>query len=785
MARDPRHSEWVAGGVHLVRAGLGVVGAAVLLWVSAVVMAGSSAAAATNLIGNGSFESGGSYSFAGWKTQNATQAGVASTAPGGGSFATAVSYSGAGASFQIFANPRPVLDTVGGTTYTATAWVKGAKKVCLTIKETTSLGAAVASSTPACATAAAGAAVTASYTVAADHDQLGVVISQPAAAVTGDGFQADTVTLTPGQDLTAPTVPGALRVTSNTSTAVALAWDASTDPDDSASAITYHLYRDSVKIADIPGPATTYSDTNVTAGASYAYTIEATDAAGNSSGVSAPLMVTAGDTTKPTIPANLAQTGATATTISIAWDPSTDPDDATTALRYHVYRGTTLIATVATTGYTDTGRTAATSYGYRVDAFDPAGNTSAQSPSLTASTDADMTAPTVPANVAASALDTSRIKITWTKSTDPDNAQTSLKYLVFRDGAATPIATVTTNTFTDTGLLQGTTHAYTVAGIDPAGNTSAQSSPASATTKSGDTTAPTVPTGLALTGNSTSSVSIRWNASSDPDNPATAITYNVYRNGAPVGAVTGATSFTDTGLAAGSSFTYTVGAVDPALNASARSSALAGFTQALTHTVSQWHMDETSGTVAQDTVGANNGSLQAVVVNQPGYLGTSYTFTGSTNKSAMTVPDAASLNPGTANITVTIHVQFTQLPTPGSGDYDILRKGAATINGQRGTEYKLELLPTGQAYCELRGTIGTVKLTGATNLADGAWHTIICSRTGIGSMSLTVDGATLTANASTSIGSIASSLPFFVGGSLNPVQDFYRGQIDEVTYASG
>ena len=291
----------------MVRAGLGVVGAAVLLSVSAVVVAGSSAAAATNLIANGSFESGGSYSFAGWKTQNATQAGVPSTAPGGGSFATAVSYSGAGASFQIFANPRPVLDTVGGTTYTATAWVQGPKKVCLTIKETTSLGAAVASSTAACATASAGAAVSATYTVAADHDQLGVVISQPAAAVAGERFQADTVTLTSSQDLTAPTVPVMLlRVTSNSSTAVALAWDASSDPDDSASAITYHLYRDSVKIADISGPATTYSDTDgVTAGVSYAYTIEATDAAGNSSGVSAPLMVTAGDTTKPTVPANL------------------------------------------------------------------------------------------------------------------------------------------------------------------------------------------------------------------------------------------------------------------------------------------------------------------------------------------------------------------------------------------------------------------------------------------------------------------------------------------------
>ena len=627
-----------------------------------------------------------------------------STAPGGGSFATAVSYSGAGASFQIFANPRPVLDTVGGTTYTATAWVKGAKKVCLTIKETTSLGAAVASSTAACATAPAGAAVSATYTVAADHDQLGVVISQPAAAVAGDGFQADTVTLTSSQDMTAPTVPGALRVTSNSSTAVALAWDASSDPDDSASAITYHLYRDSVKIADISGPATTYSDTNVTAGVSYAYTIEATDAAGNSSGVSAPLMVTAGDTTKPTVPANLVQTGATATTISIAWDPSTDPDDATTALGYHVYRGTTLIATVATTGYTDTGRTASTSYGYRVDTFDPAGNTSAQTPSLTARTAADTTAPTVPANEAASALDTSRIKVSWTKSTDPDNAQTSLRYLVFRDGAATPIATVTANTFTDTGLLQGTTHAYTVAGIDPAGNTSAQSSPASATTKSGDTTPPTVPTGLALTGNSTSTVSIRWTASSDPDDPATAITSTC----------TETAHRWEPSRARHRSPTPALRPVPAHLHRRrGRSGAehivtelrACGFPQGVTNTVSVWHMDAANGTVAHDAAGANNGTLPAVDVEP---AGRSLPAAGQVTpvhrfprQERMAVPDAPSLDPGTANITVSIHVQFTNFPPRGARLTSCARGGDDTASV---TEYKLELLPTGQAYCELRGT---------------------------------------------------------------------------------
>jgi hypothetical protein len=70
-------------------------------------------------------------------------------------------------------------------------------------------------------------------------------------------------------------------------------------------------------------------------------------------------------------------------------------------------------------------------------------------------------------------------------------------------------------------------------------------------------------------------------------------------------------------------------------------------------------------------------------------------------------------------------------------------------------------------------------------LNDGAWHSITCSRTGIGSMSLTVDGSTLTKSLTHSIGSISNSLAFYVGGSLNPVQDFYRGQIDEVSYWSG
>ncbi|GAA2334046.1 DUF4832 domain-containing protein [Dactylosporangium salmoneum] len=88
-----------------------------------------------------------------------------------------------------------------------------------------------------------------------------------------------------------------------------------------------------------------------------------------------------------------------------------------------------------------------------------------------------------------------------------------------------------------------------------------------------DTTPPTAPTGLATTGSTTSTISLSWNAATD-DVGVTG--YNVFRNGTQVGTPTG-TSFTDTGLSAGS-YTYTVKAHDAAGNLSPASSPLTAST---------------------------------------------------------------------------------------------------------------------------------------------------------------------------------------------------------------
>lgn len=71
---------------------------------------------------------------------------------------------------------------------------------------------------------------------------------------------------------------------------------------------------------------------------------------------------------------------------------------------------------------------------------------------------------------------------------------------------------------------------------------------------SGDTPPPlAAPTGLHATGATDTSVSLSWTGVSG------AASYTVYRGGAQVGS-TGGTSFTDTGLTAGTAYTYTVAA---------------------------------------------------------------------------------------------------------------------------------------------------------------------------------------------------------------------------------
>ncbi|MFN8454144.1 MAG: choice-of-anchor D domain-containing protein [Anaerolineae bacterium] len=192
-----------------------------------------------------------------------------------------------------------------------------------------------------------------------------------------------TATVSRGQaDVTAPSVPTNLVAQSGAGFAD-LSWTASTDD---IGVTEYGVYRDGNLIATVPAPTTSYHDddngANLTAGA-YVYTVDAADAALNRSAQSAPATanVTAvADTEAPTIPTNVVAVTTPdihGRTIVVFWTASTDNVGVT---GYGIYRNGVLIASVNGTTLSFSNANLATgTYSYTVDAFDSAGNRSAQS----------------------------------------------------------------------------------------------------------------------------------------------------------------------------------------------------------------------------------------------------------------------------------------------------------------------------------------------------------------------------------------------------------------------
>jgi chitodextrinase len=171
----------------------------------------------------------------------------------------------------------------------------------------------------------------------------------------------------------------------------------------------------------------------------------------------------------------------------------------------------------------------------------------------------------VPANLASVFnSSTNAIDLSWTAATDNVGVT---GYEVFRDGAATAIATTTGTIFSDSGLAPDSTHSYAVVAVDAAGNRSALSNTASATTSSApaDVTAPSAPADLTAAVNVDARViSLSWTASTD-DVGVTG--YRVFRdNGTtPISTVTG-TTFSDVNQLG--THSYVVAAIDGAGNQS-------------------------------------------------------------------------------------------------------------------------------------------------------------------------------------------------------------------------
>ncbi len=264
-------------------------------------------------------------------------------------------------------------------------------------------------------------------------------------------------------------------------------------------------------------PATAFNDSGLAASSSYSYRVRAEDTAGTLGPYSSVVTI-ATPAPIPALPGNLTATVASDTQINLSWVASTETGG--TVANYLVERcqgvGCTNFAEIGTSAaiaYTDTGVTAGMSYSYRVQASDTAGGLSPFSNVATAST----SPPTAPSNLTATAASASQINLSWTASTSSIGLA---NYIVQRcQGAGcTNFAQVasfaaTTTTYSDTGLLAGTSYSYQVQASDTVGNLSPFSNVASATTlSSGATTITYVQGAYATPQSSQTSVSVTFTA---------------------------------------------------------------------------------------------------------------------------------------------------------------------------------------------------------------------------------------------------------------------------------
>jgi hypothetical protein len=199
-------------------------------------------------------------------------------------------------------------------------------------------------------------------------------------------------------------------------------------------------------------------------------------------------------------------------------------------------------------------------------AYDAANNSSTAAIGVTVQ-NGDTTAPSTPTNLHTTSVSFNQVVFAWNASTD--NVGVS-KYFIIRNGSTIGSVNSPTLTFTDTNVNAQTNYSYQVIAQDAAGNNSPSSATLSVTTPvASDTTPPTAPSNLVGSAVSQTQINLTWTASTDNVGVAS---YRITRNNVILNTISGSSNtFGDTGLTAGTNYTYFVEAIDATGNISPKS----------------------------------------------------------------------------------------------------------------------------------------------------------------------------------------------------------------------
>ncbi len=277
----------------------------------------------------------------------------------------------------------------------------------------------------------------------------------------------------------APSAPTGLTTSGITQTAITLSWTKSTG------ATAYKVQVDSGTVTTL-GDVATHTFSGLSAGTTYTLKVIASNSGGDSAAatVSASTLPNA-----PAAPTGLTTSGITQTAITLSWTKSAGA----TGYKLQVDSGAVVtLGDVAT--HTFSGLSANTQYTLKVIATNADGDSTAAS--VSASTLPN--APSAPTGLSTSGITQTAITLSWTKSAGATGYKVQVD-----SGTVTTLGDVATHTFS--GLSAGTSYTLKVIATNAGGDSAAASISAN--------TLPAVPTGLATSGITQTSITLTWTKS--------------------------------------------------------------------------------------------------------------------------------------------------------------------------------------------------------------------------------------------------------------------------------
>ncbi len=248
-----------------------------------------------------------------------------------------------------------------------------------------------------------------------------------------------------------PTTPGGMSSDILSPTEVRLTWRDNSDNEDG-----FRIYRNGDRVAEVGSNTTSYVDTGLSENTSYTYRVSSYNESGESSrssrmNVTTPVKI-------PSSPGQLRTETISPSEIELTWRDNSDNEDG-----FRIYRNGGMVATVPpnTTSYRHEDLSGESRYCYEVVSYNDSGESEPTNRNCSMTLES---LPDSPGNVSATAISSTRIRLTWRDNSDNEDG-----FNVYRNGEEIATLGPNTTSYIDRDLDPGIAYSYEVSAYNRSG----------------------------------------------------------------------------------------------------------------------------------------------------------------------------------------------------------------------------------------------------------------------------------------------------------------------------